>query len=398
MDVVGYGTPDAPRRRWPLAAGAVLLLVGGAYGATRATAPRARTAAPAPAESTTPPPPLETVPVEDVPDVPYEAHWSLGAAAQPTRVVLTGPSSGLDVMDVDTGDVTPVQLGFPTDVVEPVASIDRGWVFFTGCGPGRPCGQHQLYAVRAGRVTKIGAGDEAMVDPVDHTVWLTTLLPERSPSYQVRAIEHRSLSGALLAPGRRELAPDESLLGVTARGAVVAAVDPSRSPVTLLDRGTYARRVLTTGPIVAVARDDVLTASPGCDASPATGCRLVATDVATGRHRDVTDLPGRPNVAAADPSGRLLAVAFDGIGGAAGVVDLREGSVTDVGGVTTPPVVSALAWTPDGQWLVLTHAYEAADYDSRSLVALWRLGSEEAVGGTQYGGIASGRFVAAYAR
>jgi hypothetical protein len=112
------------------------------------------------------------------------------------------------------------------------------------------------------------------------------------------------------------------------------------------------------------------------------GCSLVVTELSTGGGRRY-DVYRRPALAsgAFSPDGTHLALSFagvpgDGAGpqepGSVAVLDLRTGRKAYVPGLTTPDAEHAeVAWSADGQWLVL-----GVKYPDRERIAVWRPGRD----------------------
>jgi hypothetical protein len=114
----------------------------------------------------------------------------------------------------------------------------------------------------------------------------------------------------------------------------------------------------------------------------AQSCSLVVTRLSTGASRRY-DIYRRPVLAAGEfsPDGRQLALSFGGVpgdgggpqeAGMAAILDLRSGQQAYVPNLTTPPSEHAdIAWSTDGQWLVL-----GVKYPEQERIAVWRPGQD----------------------
>jgi hypothetical protein len=389
-DVVDFGERDRPARRWPAVVVVALLAaaIGTAAFASRRTphAPAHPSAAPAPLPSPSVPP-LETIPVEDVGD-PFGGMWSAPPHITSTHLRVAGAGLGLLAMDVDSGRSfgDAALRTDPDNAVRPLAALRDGWLVVY---------DDYVYAVRHGRATRVGHGTVAFLDPVDGTVWLTYGGEAESDSLD-RTLEHRTLDGAGI--GRRSaLSRSEVLRGVTTYGPVLAA-DVDSNEVTLLDRRTRARRAVD-GRLLAVGRDVVVTKSEGCDFDPVDGCRIAVTTIESHAFvsADLAGLRAVPVLAAVDPGDRRLAVSYGAGGGpGAAIVDLGSGAVTELHGLAYPPQVTAMAWAPDGKWLVLGHDFEEGGGGVE--LALWRTGAATVVSAPSFPGLPGGGLAVTYAR
>jgi len=183
---------------------------------------------------------------------------------------------------------------------------------------------------------------------------------------------------------RWQLPGNGLLLRDTPAGLVVAQYADAVSgdaELLLVDRrtGEVVRRLGHGRQAVAVS-DRLLAWEPvRCDGA---GCSLVVTELSTGGSRRY-DIYRRPALAsgAFSPDGGRLALSFAGVpgddagppeAGSVAILDLRTGRKAYVPGLTTPNAEHAdVAWSADGQWLVL-----GVKYPDRERIAVWRPGQD----------------------
>ena len=409
MDVIELGRPQPstvprrPRRGWPLGVVAIVVLGAVGYGSTRPgkPAPEAQPS-PAPVVSTAPvsrpapePPPQTPTPEATPPPDPNAGTWTLPRLREHTGLAFASAAHTFTVMDLDSGRVTLryVPSG-GDDYIEPVGPIDDGWLVAHrfACGD-FPCEPAEFYTVRGDEVSLVGRGQDATLDPDRRTVWVTGLPPDPTDIETPMWLEHRTLDGARIGK-RTTLRKDEGVIGVTPRGPLVGTFMADRAY--LLDRSTYARREVVTGRVaVAVAGNEVATMTPGCTGEPGT-CRLAVQNVSTGRVRQVAVVHDRPHQLALHPDGRYLAVSFDAGRDSVRVYDVNAARLVPIKGLTFPPIAAGMTWSPDGRWLVMTHAKTADAREESSGatgVAVWRPGFGTAYSAPEYRGIWAGRAV-----
>ncbi len=367
-EVVESGRPDRPKRGWAVGLAAVLLLAAGVYGATRPR-PRPEEARPAPTTAPASVPPLETFD----PDPPG-GDWVLPPLEEPTGIAYAMSGPVLRVLDVDEGDATDLTQPRPGGVaaVDPVARVGDAWVVLTGVRCGRPACASRARLVRGQRSTDLGPAEAAFPDGED-AVWLSAAGADatyRTP----RWLERRSLDGRRTGP-RTALRRAERLLGATPLGALVADPAAPSPTVYAIDRAGRRREVLEQAHVLSVAGAYVAWTSTGCREEPVTECALTVSELTTGRTTVFDRLLAVPATVALSPSGRYVAVApgADEPAGAPVVVYDRQTHATlRVGGVTHPPGVTALAWSPDSRWLVAVGPVSPRHFGRQA--AVWRPG------------------------
>jgi DNA-binding beta-propeller fold protein YncE len=170
------------------------------------------------------------------------------------------------------------------------------------------------------------------------------------------------------------------LSGDTVKGLLAVRLGDDTHPLStlqLLDRSTF-KVTRTLGKIGWVAGSGG-TRVAWTDSQCETTCKLVTTDLSTGRQRVVPVAAGFYLAGAAfSPDGNRVAIAYYGrhpqqVGGAAAgfvdVVDLATGARHRVPGVATDIKQAAdLSWTPDGRFLAISVGITDKDY---RVVGLW---------------------------
>jgi hypothetical protein len=411
VDVVEQGTPDRPPRGGRWAGLAAFLLVAGLAGVAVVRDTRHPAARPTPSE-----PPI-SVPTNDgtvyLPDLPVDG--TILATPTPLHLPPLGVRTGLyaayagerlTVVALDGGDTTVRPVAGDASV-EPVARLAAGWLVFTNrtCGD-FPCPEAKMYVAGNGRVTPVGVGRDAQADPDGATFWVTGYTDHSATATgesEVAWLEHRTATGRLLGPTTL-LRAGEALVGVTPEGPVVADQFSAQTLTTLVRATSRTRRVLDSdGVVYGIAGHVVVIGGGGCaDESGAYPCVLRLVDVRTGRgQREVqAQINGAVGYDAVDPTGRYLALTTDVPAGQpqVRVADLRTGRVTVLKGIPFPPFLTALAWSPDGRWLVLvTDSTNDADQPIHA-VSVWRPGWTGPRQSIEYDAEFGSDFALAYAR
>jgi hypothetical protein len=376
----GPGRPGRWRRLWVL-----LLTVAGVAGlvALRVAASGSRPAAPAPPAAATPTAVGTVEPAPAIPSCPtcrpgrFSLHATSGYGPAGMRVAVGGRHPA--VLDIATGRTTPVgPLHLESGQGTTLYPVPGGLVASIYGNGGDVVGGYLL--PDSGGTVRLGAFDQ----------WL----PDRDGGflgYRGAWNGHTGLLAAYTSSGRerwrRVVLATASVLRDTPYGLLVQTLptqDSGVGPIQLLDArtGRVLRRIAVATSVLTSTDRAVVWLDGPChdDGGP---CRVVVTDLATGRGRTFPPPLGRvPSTAALSPDGRL-AVGVSGLhdflpgairDGFAAVLDPTTGRLEPLPGLSTQakhaPVV---AWSPNRPWLLM--AVQPDDYHDR--LVLWRVGDAE---------------------
>ena len=378
------------RSRWPLLAGAavlvvaVALLAGGGGETTQARDPEVLEVATAQAQDVplprapgqpTPEEPTPELPTDDVAAGTPEPTPATTVAPSPTPtptplVPEAGPISvfiatveygsgtpelGIERIDPTTGRTAAADVRFRSRLSPSVLAV---------LGDGLATidsGNAVRYSADLERGEVLSSADGLLGAPSGSRVWLLDAEPigDALAAYSIAASGERGPAVSLPSFARPAGAIEQGLVVQTGPDVVLIRPD-----------GTLA--TLGPGEAIAVGTDEV-----GLLRCPAAlECRVVVIDGTGAVVADVaapSELPApddRGAGAVLSPDGRRLA--FGDVYGAVGlaVLDLTSGEVTKVP-TRRGPWPSALAWTPDGSALVTAN--------SAGLPMYWELGSDEPV-------------------
>jgi hypothetical protein len=396
-DIVEAGDPDR-RRGGPgraIGAVAVVALLALGVGVLRHRAGR-HDAAPGPTASAAPspspepseeatfpePPPLETDPPDDSP------AGALPLMTGRTGLVVATGGTDLLLIDLDTGNaLSPGVPGRVVDDVEPAAWQGGRWVVLRRrtCSTFW-CGPSHVYVLAGEVFTDAGEGEDAWTDPHGGAIWVSSAVgtPTAYDTMRLR-VERRSRDGRRIGAAVT-LRPGERVVGVSLDGLVVSSYELDTTPV-LVD--TAGHRYALGGPgthAVGVSPHRAVVAAQGCyvteDDGRTADCSAAVVDTAsarTGRPTAVAalSLPATPDAVALDPAETTLAVALAPAGNRAGrvvVTDLYGRVRTDLPGLGEPDR-TALAWSPDGRYLVTARPSASSSGGGvRKTLVLWRRG------------------------
>lgn len=259
------------------------------------------------------------------PDVPPVAPAPL---AQPTGTDLALGTESVSVLEVDSGDLAPLDVRrMPFAPIDRLVRVDdRLFLVALGSAYVLPPGGAAQFLGPATDVFRDGDTAWIVNYPAPETITVRRVDSDGSPLSRPVTIQRRAQVRAAL---------DDGLLleSVTLGGA--RSLDLWRRDGTL--RGIARERIF-----LAAARDRVVSRERGCRVAP---CELVVDDVHSGVTWRLRAGPPSPAVAAISPGGFTLAL----LGGDdSALVDLHDLSVTSVRGDRD---TARATWSVDGRWL-----------------------------------------------